>query len=73
MYVDAPKTILEIAERRKVFSVGVHQNGIAHAPKGYLTGAEWSWDRILHGLRRQGARGESFGRASFAAGSARGT
>jgi basic membrane protein A len=43
MYVNAPGTLLELAERRGLFSVGVHVNGAKLAPKGYLTGAEWRW------------------------------
>jgi simple sugar transport system substrate-binding protein len=46
MFVESPRTILETAERRGIYSVGVHVNGARFAPKGYLTGAEWSWDRV---------------------------
>jgi basic membrane protein A and related proteins len=41
MYVNSPRVVLETAERRGIYSVGVHVNGIEYAPKGYLTGAEW--------------------------------
>jgi basic membrane protein A len=45
-YVNAPRTILETAERRGIFSIGVHASGAALAPKGYLTGAESSWEKM---------------------------
>jgi basic membrane protein A len=46
MYVNAPRTILQAAERHHLYSVGVHVNGAEWAPKGYLTGAEWNWQKI---------------------------
>jgi simple sugar transport system substrate-binding protein len=42
-HVDSPKVVVETAERRGVFVCGYHANQAALAPKGYLTGAEWSW------------------------------
>ena len=42
-HVDSPKVIVETAERRNIFVCGYHANQAALAPKGYLTGAEWSW------------------------------
>ncbi|MGD0679952.1 MAG: BMP family ABC transporter substrate-binding protein, partial [Polyangiaceae bacterium] len=38
-HVDSPKVIVELAERRGVFSTGYHASQAALAPKGYLTGA----------------------------------
>jgi basic membrane protein A len=46
MFVKAPATILRAAERRHIYSVGVHVDGSRFAPRGYLTGAEWRWDKI---------------------------
>jgi simple sugar transport system substrate-binding protein len=46
MHVNAPRTLLETAERRGIYSVGVHVDGSRFAPRGYLTGAESSWQRI---------------------------
>jgi len=43
MHVDSPKVIVENCERRGIFVCGYHANQAALAPKGYLTGAEWSW------------------------------
>jgi simple sugar transport system substrate-binding protein len=45
-HVDSPKVIVETAERRGVFSTGYHASQAALAPKGYLTGAEWNWEKI---------------------------
>src|SRR5882724_2977993 len=42
-HVDSPKVIVETAERRGIFVCGYHADQSALAPKGYLTGAEWSW------------------------------
>ncbi len=45
-HVDSPKVIVELAERRGVFSTGYHASQAALAPKGYLTGAEWNWAKV---------------------------
>jgi len=45
-HVDSPKVIVELAERRGVFTTGYHANQSALAPKGYLTGAEWNWAKV---------------------------
>ena len=45
-HVNSPKTIVETAESRGCFTCGYHFNQVTLAPKGYLTGAEWSWDKI---------------------------
>jgi len=45
-HVDSPKVIVETAERRGAFSTGYHASQAALAPKGYLTGAEWNWEKI---------------------------
>ena len=46
MHVDSPKVIVELAERRGAFVTGYHANQAALAPKGYLTGAEWNWEKV---------------------------
>jgi simple sugar transport system substrate-binding protein len=46
-HVDSPKVILETAEKRGAFSCGYHANGMALAPKGYLTGSEWNWSKVF--------------------------
>jgi basic membrane protein A and related proteins len=45
-HVDSPKVIMETAERRGVFSTGYHASQASLAPKGYLTGAEWNWEKV---------------------------
>lgn len=45
-HVDSPKVVVETAENRGIYSCGYHMNQSVLAPKGYLTGAEWSWDKI---------------------------
>ncbi len=45
-HVDSPKVIVELAERRGIYSTGYHASQAALAPKGYLTGAEWNWGKI---------------------------
>ncbi|MDP9149459.1 MAG: BMP family ABC transporter substrate-binding protein [Myxococcota bacterium] len=45
-HVDSPKVIVELAERRGIFSCGYHASQALLAPKGYLTGAEWNWGKI---------------------------
>ena len=42
-HVDSPKVVVETSERRGIYSAGYHVNQAPLAPKGYLTGAEWSW------------------------------
>ncbi len=45
-HVDSPKVIIETAEKRGVFSTGYHASQATLAPKGYLTGAEWNWEKV---------------------------
>jgi basic membrane protein A and related proteins len=45
-HVDSPKVIMETAERRNVYSTGYHASQKTLAPKGYLTGAEWNWEKV---------------------------
>lgn len=45
-HVDSPKVVVETAEGRGIYSCGYHMNQSVLAPNGYLTGAEWSWDKI---------------------------
>jgi basic membrane protein A len=46
MHVDSPKVIVQTAEKRGVYSVGYHTSQASLAPKGYLTGAEWTWSTV---------------------------
>lgn len=45
-HVDSPKVVIETAEKRGVFTSGYHANQASLAPKGYLTGAEWNWQKV---------------------------
>src|SRR5215218_2288418 len=45
-HVDGPKTMVETAERAGIYTCGYHTNQAKLAPKGYLTGAEWQWEKI---------------------------
>jgi basic membrane protein A and related proteins len=45
-HVDSPKVIVTTAEKRGVMCTGYHANQSVLAPKGYLTGAEWSWTTV---------------------------
>ncbi len=45
-HVDSPKVVIETAEKRGIYSSGYHMNQAPLAPKGYLTGAEWNWQKV---------------------------
>ncbi len=45
-HVDSPKVVVETAEKRGIHSCGYHMNQSVLAPKGYLTGAEWNWEKL---------------------------
>jgi basic membrane protein A len=45
-HVDSPKVVIETAEKRGLYCSGYHMNQAPLAPKGYLTGAEWNWQKV---------------------------
>jgi basic membrane protein A and related proteins len=45
-HVDSPKIVIETAEKRGIYSCGYHCSQAVLAPNGYLTGAEWNWQKI---------------------------
>jgi len=45
-HVNSPKIIIESAERRGIYTCGYHTNQAELAPRGYLTGAEWNWEKV---------------------------
>ena len=45
-HVDSPKVVIETAERRGIYTCGYHASQAVLAPKGYLTGAEWNWEKV---------------------------
>ena len=38
--------MVENAERRGIYTCGYHCSQATLAPKGYLTGAEWNWEKV---------------------------
>jgi simple sugar transport system substrate-binding protein len=44
--VNSPKVVIETAERRGIYSCGYHTSQAVLAPRGYLTGAEWRWEKV---------------------------
>src|SRR5262245_2074270 len=59
-HVDSPKVVIETAERRGAFSTGYHANQAALAPKGYLTGAEWNWQKVYSAYIEKVMKGEKW-------------
>jgi simple sugar transport system substrate-binding protein len=57
-HVDSPKVVIETAERRGVFSTGYHASQANLAPKGYLTGAEWNWEKVYKSYIESVQKGE---------------
>ncbi len=45
-HVDSPKVIVENAERRGIYTCGYHCSQATLARNGYLTGAEWNWEKV---------------------------
>jgi simple sugar transport system substrate-binding protein len=45
-HVDSPKVVVESAEKRGIKVCGYHASQATLAPKGYLTGAEWNWEKV---------------------------
>jgi basic membrane protein A len=48
-HVDSPKVLIETAEKRGAFTTGYHASQAKLAPKGYLTGSEWNWEKVYKG------------------------
>ena len=57
-HVDSPKVVVETAERRGIHTCGYHANQAKLAPKGYLTGAEWSWAGVYKSFIEKAQKGE---------------
>src|SRR5580704_16661382 len=45
-HVDSPKVVIQTAEKRGIYTCGYHTSQAVLAPKGYLTGAEWNWQKV---------------------------
>ena len=57
-HVDSPKVVIETAEKRGIFSTGYHASQANLAPKGYLTGAEWNWEKVYTAYIESVKKGE---------------
>lgn len=60
-HVDSPKVVIETAERGNIMSCGYHANQAKLAPKGYLTGAEWNWEKVYTDFVQQMLAGKPLG------------
>jgi simple sugar transport system substrate-binding protein len=60
-HVDSPKVVIETAERAGIFTCGYHCNQSKLAPKGYLTGAEWNWEKVYTSFVDAMKKGEAPG------------
>jgi simple sugar transport system substrate-binding protein len=70
-HVDSPKVVIETAEKRGIFSTGYHASQANLAPKGYLTGAEWNWEKVYSAYIekvKKGEKPESLVRGGFSSG-----
>jgi basic membrane protein A len=45
-HVDGPKVMVETAASARQVRLRLSRNQAKLAPKAYLTGAEWNWDRL---------------------------
>jgi basic membrane protein A len=45
-HVDGPRVVIETAEKDGKYTCGYHASQAALAPNGYLTGAEWNWEKV---------------------------
>ena len=57
-HVDSPKIVVETTARRGAMVSGYHVNQASLAPKGYLTGAEWNWERSIRDFVKMFMSGE---------------
>jgi len=57
-HVDAPKVVIETAEKRGVKTCGHNASQAPLAPKGFITGAEYKWETIYKGYAEALAKGQ---------------
>lgn len=57
-HVDSPQVIVETVEKAGKMMCGYHANQAELAPKGYLTGAEWNWEKLYPDLVEKYKKGE---------------
>ena len=58
---DCTTTILQVAEKAGIWSVGYHEDGSEVAPKGWLVGAVWNWGPLFVDLVKTVLDGEFAG------------
>ncbi len=58
-HVDSPKVVVETAEGRGMYTCGYHATQAPLAPKGYLTGAEWNWEKLYPSFVEQFMAGKT--------------
>lgn len=58
---DCTRTILDAAEQAGIYAVGYHADGSEVAPRGWLIGAVWKWDRLYTDIVRTVLAGEFSG------------
>lgn len=58
MHQDCPGPALQAAERRGVMTVGYHADGAPLAPRGWLTGARWTWGDLYTDLVKKTIEGK---------------
>jgi simple sugar transport system substrate-binding protein len=59
-HVDGPRVVIEAAEKAGKYTCGYHASQAALAPNGYLTGAEWNWEKVYTDYVSKVKKGETF-------------
>jgi len=57
-HVDSPQVVVETVERAGKMVCGYHASQAELAPNGYLTGAEWNWEKVYVDLVQTLKKGE---------------
>jgi basic membrane protein A and related proteins len=57
-HVDSPQVIVETVEKSGKMMTGYHASQAELAPKGYLVGAEWNWEKLYPELIEKIKKGE---------------
>lgn len=58
-HVDSPQVLVETVEKAGKMVCGYHASQAELAPKGYLTGAEWNWEKLYPDLVEKYKKGET--------------
>ncbi len=57
-HVDSPQVVVETVEKAGKMMCGYHASQAELAPKGYLVGAEWNWEKLYPELVEKVKKGE---------------